>query len=194
MRGFLNYALIHCALLGWPAFAQMTTPGTNNGTVMDPSGRAVPGASVTIINGATKDVRSLTSGEGGEFNFTAIVPGSYSLKAERSGFKTLERTGVVVSANERVSLGELQLQLGSVGETVTVAADAVHVETNSAELSADITTQQLGSLTTRGREVVSLLRTIPGVAYQADQDSAGGTYGTSTPSIRGASANMNIDS
>src|SRR5215472_13507361 len=100
MRGFLNYALIHCALLAWPAFAQMTTTGTINGTVTDPSGRAVPGASVTIFNEATKDVRSLTSGEGGEFNFTAIVPGSYSLKAERSGFKTLERTGVVVSANE----------------------------------------------------------------------------------------------
>jgi hypothetical protein len=192
MRGFLNYALISCALLGWPASAQMTTTGTIIGTVMDPSDRAVPGASVTIVNEGTKDVRSLTSGEGGEFNFTAVVPGSYSVKAERSGFKTLERTGVVVSANERVSLGGLQLQLGSVGETVTVAADAVHVETNSAELSADITTQQLGSLTARGREVVSLLRTIPGVAYQADQDSAGGTYGTSTPSIRGASANMNI--
>jgi Carboxypeptidase regulatory-like domain/TonB-dependent Receptor Plug Domain len=192
MRGFLNYALINCALLGWLAFAQMTTTGTIIGTVMDPTGRAVPGASVIIVNVATKDARSLTSGEGGEFNFTAVMPGSYSLKAERSGFKTLEHTGIVVSANERVSLGDLQLQLGSVGETVTVAADAVHVETNSAELSADITTQQLGSLTTRGREVVSLLRTIPGVAYQADQDSAGGTYGTSTPSIRGASANMNI--
>ncbi len=129
MRGFLNYALISCALIGWPAFAQMTTTGTIIGTVMDPSNRAVPGASVTIINEATKDVRSLTSGEGGEFNFTAVLPGSYSVKAERSGFKTLERTGVVVSANERVSLGELQLQLGSVGETVTVTAEAAHVET-----------------------------------------------------------------
>ena len=73
-----------------------------------------------------------------------------------------------------------------------VSAEAAHVETDSAESSADITTQQLGNLTARGREVVSLLRTIPGVAYQADQDSPGGTYGTTSPSIRGASASMNI--
>ena len=75
---------------------------------------------------------------------------------------------------------------------MTVAAEAAHVETDSAEQSADITTNQLGNLTARGRDVVSLLRTIPGVTYQADQDSAGGSYGTSTPSIRGANANMNI--
>ena len=98
----------------------------------------------------------------------------------------------MISANERVSLGEIPLQVGSVAETVLVTTASAHVETDSAESSADISTQQLGSLTARGREVVSLLRTIPGVSYLADQDTFGGTYGTTSPSIRGASANMNI--
>ena len=185
-------SLLCCVLCaGWLS-AQMTTTGTIEGTVIDPSGKSVPGATVTLTSEATKDARTTSSGESGSFSFQAVLPGSYSVKAAHTGFKTFEHAGVFVSANERVALGNLQLQVGSVSETVMVTAEAVHVETDSAESSADITTQQLGSLTARGREVVSLLRTIPGVAYQADQDSAGGTYGTSTPSIRGANASMNI--
>ena len=187
---------IYCALIAvWstvPVFAQMTTTGTVEGTVMDPSGKTVPGATVSLVSDATKDVRTITAGEAGTFTFQAVMPGSYTVKAAHAGFKTFERAGIVVAANEHVSLGDIQLQVGAVTETVSVRADAAHVETDSAESSADISTEQVANLTARGREVVSLLRTIPGVAYQADQDSAGGTYGTSTPSIRGASANMNI--
>ncbi len=170
----------------------MTTTGTVGGTVMDQSGKAVPAATVTMTSESTKEIRSATAGEAGAFTFQAVLPGSYTLKAAHPGFKTFEQAGVVVSANEHVSLGEMQLQIGSVAETVLVTAEAAHVETDSAELSADITTQQLANLTARGRDVVSLLRTIPGVAYQSDPDSAGGTYGTTSPSIRGANASMNI--
>ncbi len=196
MRRFLNRSLLGCALLtvlsAGDIFAQMTTTGTIGGTLTDPSGKTVPGATVTVTSESTKELRSATSSESGAFSFQAIPPGSYTVKAEHPGFKTFDRTGVVVSANEHVSLGEIALQVGAVSETVTITAEAAHVQTESAELSAEVTTQQLQSLTARGREVVSLLRTIPGVAYQADADSAGGTYGTTTPSIRGASANQNI--
>jgi protocatechuate 3,4-dioxygenase beta subunit len=60
----------------------MTTTGTIEGTVMDPSGKAVPGAKITLTNEATRDFRSSNSGEVGTFNFTAVVPGTYSVKAE----------------------------------------------------------------------------------------------------------------
>lgn len=159
---------------------------------MDPSRKSIPGSKVTIISEATKDNRSLASSEDGTFNFTAVLPGSYTLKAEHAGFKTFKLTGVVVTANEHVALGQIALQVGAFTETVTVLSKAARVETDSSELSEDITTSQLGNLTARGRDMVSLLRTVPGVSYLADEDSPGGTYGTSTPSIRGASANMNI--
>ncbi len=136
---------------------------------MDPSGKAVPGATVTLSSESTKDLRSLTSGEAGAFVFTAVVPGSYTVKAEHPGFKTFERTGVVVTANEHVALGEIALQVGSVTETVLVTSRTVQVETDSAELSDDITTGQLGNLTACGRDMVSLLRTVPGVSYLADR-------------------------
>ncbi len=98
----------------------------------------------------------------------------------------------MVTANERIAMGEISLQVGSVSETVMVEARTAHVETESAEESAEITGDQLSNLTARGRDVVSMMRTIPGVSYQADQDSAGGSYGTSSMSIRGANANLNI--
>lgn len=182
-------------LLGFGAIqlsAQMTTTGTIDGSVMDPSGKAIPAAKVTLISESTKDTRPLNCNGTGAFVFQAVSPGAYTVKAEHPGFKAFERTGIVVSANEHVALGNIPLQIGSVTETVMVSDKAAHVQTESSESSEEITTDQLGNLTARGREVVSLLRTIPGVSYQADQDSPGGTYGTSTSSIRGASSNMNI--
>lgn len=174
------------------ALAQMTVTGSVTGTVVDPSGQVVAGARVTLTNEATRDVRRTASSEIGAFSFVAVPPGAYSLKVEQSGFKAAERTGLVLTANERLAVGDIALQLGAVSETVSVEAVAAQVQTDSSEHSAVLTSRQLETLTARGRDVVSLLRTIPGVQYQADQDSVGGSYGTGTPSIGGTSNNTNI--
>src|SRR5206468_3218777 len=93
---------------------------------------------------------------------------------------------------DRISLGDIALQIGEVSETVSVTAEAAQVQTDSSEKSAVLTSSQLTNLTARGREVVSMLRTIPGVQYQADQDSTGGSYGTGTPNIAGSFSGTNI--
>ena len=183
---------VMAALACAPAFAQMTVTGSIGGSVMDPSGKAIPAAKLVLTDERTREIRAASTNDTGSFSFVAISPSTYTLKIEHPGFKAFERTGIVLSANERVALGEIPLQVGAVNETVSVSAEAAHVETDSAESSADITTDQVGNLTARGRDVVSLLRTIPGVAWQADQDSAGGSYGTSSPSIRGANSSQNI--
>jgi len=172
--------------------AQMSVTGSVSGTILDASGGVIPGATVSLTSETTHEVRDAKSTGEGLFSFTAVPRDSYRLKVEHSGFKAVERQGIVVSANEHVALGAVTLEVGSSTETVTVSAQSVHVETESSAEAADVTSDQIGNLTARGREVVSLLRTIPGVTYQADQDSPGGTYGTGTSSIRGASANMNI--
>ena len=173
-------------------FAQMSVTGAVSGTIMDASGAMVPGATVKLTSETTRQARQTISDNEGLFSFTAVPRDTYTLKIERTGFKAIERTGIAVSANEKVALNALTLELGSAAETVTVAAEAAHVATESSEESASVTTNQVANLTARGREVVSMLRTIAGATYQADQDSPGGQYGTGTPSIRGASANMNI--
>ncbi len=172
--------------------AQMTVTGSVSGTVLDPSGQVIAGATVTISSDTTRETKSAVTGSTGIFNFVAVQPETYTLKVVHTGFRTAERTGLVVAANERVAAGDIQLQLGSVSDTISVEAQAAQLQTDSSEHSAVLTTNQLNNLTARGRDVVSLLRTIPGVQYQADQDSVGGAYGTSTPSIGGVSANSNI--
>ncbi|HLK61984.1 MAG TPA: TonB-dependent receptor [Bryobacteraceae bacterium] len=175
-----------------PVFGQMTITGSVSGSVVDQSGRSVPSAKIILVSEKTRDVREALTNEVGTFNLAAIQPDIYTLKVEHAGFKAFQRTGIVVSANEHIPLGQLALEVGSVSETVTVEAQAAHVETDTAEASAEVTQSQLGNLTARGRDYVSMLRTIPGVYYQADQDSVGGSYGTTSPAIRGASANLNI--
>ncbi len=174
------------------ASAQMSVTGTITGTVMDPSAQVVAGVTVTIISAKTGEIRTAVANDTGSFNFSAVQPGTYTLKVSHAGFKAYEQSGVVVSANERVALGDVVLQIGEVTETVSVTATAAQVQTDSSEHSATLTNSQLENLTARGRDVVSMLRTIPGVQYQADQDSVGGSYGTGTPNIGGASSGTNI--
>ena len=160
--------------------AQMTVTGSIAGAVVDPSGKAVAGAKVILTSENNKTRRNGVANESGAFSLVALEPGVYSVRIEHPGFKSFERTGLVVSANERIALGDVTLAVGAVSETVTVEAKSAHVETDTAESSAEITTDQIGNLTARGRDVVSMLRTIPGGYYQADQDSAGGSYGTAS--------------
>jgi len=83
-----------------------------------------------------------------------ISMGYHRLHTHR-GFKTYQQNGIVLTANQRLDLGNLILQLGAVSETVTVQAEAAGVQTDSSEQSAVLTSNQLSNLTTRGRDVVS---------------------------------------
>ncbi len=172
------------------AFAQTVT-GTVSATVTDPSGHVIVGAKVNLTNEQTGAIRSTTTNEVGAFTFPAVPPDAYSVRVETSGFKSFQRTGMVLSANERLSLGEIRLSIGAVTETITVEAQGAAVQTTSAEQSAMLTPAQMGTTMTRGRDVVSLLRLLPGVRYGTDPVSLGGSYGTGTPDIGGVSNSNN---
>src|SRR2546427_8679605 len=120
------------ALLFWlglaaPGAAQDT--GVVSGTVVDSTGQIVPGATVTLTNEGTASVRTATSDERGEFAFRALTPGSYTLKVELAGFRTIEQRNNVLNASSRLDLGRLTLDGGALTETVSVAASGTCVET-----------------------------------------------------------------
>jgi len=186
---FLGLALLAYSLTG-QVFGQTVT-GTIAGRVVDPSAKVVPGARVTVSHEMTGDTRVTTTDETGSFTLTALPPGVYNLKIEAPGFRTFQRSGIVLSANERLSAGEIQLTVGAVTETVTVVAEGSQVQTTTAEHSAVITPDQMTTMMARGRDVVSLLRMLPGVVYGTDPEHAGGTYGTSSPGIAGTPNSMN---
>jgi hypothetical protein len=172
------------------SLAQSVT-GTITGVVTDDSGGLVAGASVALINERTTGARTITTGENGIFQFIAVQPGIYTIRIEARGFRGLERRNNNLAASEQLALGQLQLTVGSVTESVTTVAEGAVVETESAANSALLTATQIEQISLKGRDVVDLLRLVPGVAYGDDIDSLGSGFGTSTPNIGGTRNSFN---
>ena len=168
------------------AWAQSST-STILGSVVDTTGAAVAGATITLINEGTNDERVVKSDNNGSFVVANLQPGNYTAKVESSGFQTYRKQGNALSASERLSLGTIQLSIGSVNETINVTAEASVVQSASSEGSAVLTTQQLDSVTQRGRNVVGFLRLLPGVNTSGESEAlhGAGSIGTGLPNIGG---------
>ena len=171
-------------MLSLPVPGQTIT-GSISGSVTDATGGILVGATVTVLSDKTGSARTVTTGEEGRFNFAALQPGTYSIKIEKTGFQSLERKNVILSANENLALGDLQLQTGQVSETVTVMGEGAIVERESSDLTARLTADQINLISTKGRDVTSLLRLLPGTSNNDDIEGAGDGFGTDLPNISG---------
>lgn len=159
-------------LAAMPVAAQLSS-GMITGVVHDSQGAVVPGATVTLINqaqGAT--FRQLETGPEGSFVITPVPPGTYTLTVEKAGFKKYTRSDLVLNAADRLGLPPIVLEIGSVGESITVEASAVTLQTVSAERSGVITGNQVLNLASFGRNYSDLLKTVPG--FNADTQNANG--------------------
>lgn len=168
-----------------------TISGSIVGTVVDSSANVIPAAAVKLVSERTGEERTTATNETGDFSFPALQPGIYTVQVEVSGFKPLKKTGNVLSAAERLNVGNLQLTIGAVSESVTIEAQAVTVQTTSTEHSALIGSRQIEQVSIRGRDVVSMLRILPGVSQQIDTEFLGGSFGTQSPNIQGTRSNWN---
>ncbi|HYK21113.1 MAG TPA: carboxypeptidase regulatory-like domain-containing protein [Pyrinomonadaceae bacterium] len=164
--------------------AQSVT-GSITGTVTDVSGAVVPGAAITLIQDKTAEARTLSSDNDGRFTFAALQPGGYSIRVERQGFQTLEQKGIILSANETLAVGDLKLQPGQVSETVSITSEGTIVERESSDLTARLTADQISLISTKGRDITSLLRLIPGTSNDDDIEAVGEGFGTNLPNISG---------
>jgi hypothetical protein len=134
-----------------------------SGTVHDPSGKAVLGASVTLTNAETAQVRSVATNGAGDFLFTEMLPGVFNLRVQMTGFKQFEQTGIHLPASERLVVNAITLELGELNETVSVEANTADVPTESAERSGLIDSRQLSELSLKGRDYMATLQLLPGV-------------------------------
>jgi hypothetical protein len=162
-----------------------TVTGSISGTVVDSNSNAVPAANVTLINEKTGATRTATTNEDGRFTVSALQPGLYTVKIERPGFQSSERHGTVLSANESLALGDLMLQAGQVSATVVVVGGGQLVEKESSDLTARLTSDQLSLISTKGRDITSLLRLLPGTSNENDIEAVGEGFGTDLPFISG---------
>jgi hypothetical protein len=165
------------------AAAQNT--GTLSAVVVDASGQVLPGVTVSLVNEATGATRTMTTDDRGAFTFRAVEPGSYTLVAELLGFRRYEQQHNVVNASSPLSLGDVKLEIGAVAESVTVLAQGTVVETKNSDYSGLLTSKQIAQIQTKGRDVVNLLRLLPGVHYENDIDAMGDSFGSQIPNIGG---------
>src|SRR6202171_5965816 len=151
-------------LAGLASFGQSTS-GSITGTVMDSTGAAIADASVTITNRETNSTRTVNSNTVGIFVAPQLPPGRYDITVEKSGFKKLLKTDVILNAIEQINAGHFTLDIGAVTESVSVTAEVerTEIQSESGERSGLVTGTQLRDLALNGRNYHDFLKTLPGV-------------------------------
>ena len=147
------------------------------GTVQDKSGAVISGANVTVIDQATHVSRNTTTGESGFYRVTGLAPGAYTVEVNAPSFKKSSTSDVQVVA-EAVNAANVILQGGSASETVTVtAATTEDLQTETANVTGVITSQQVVDLPDYGRDPYALLRVTPGIFADASRQGNGNSQG-----------------
>jgi hypothetical protein len=168
--GWLAVALL--ALLVPAAQAQFGSSIT--GTVLDSSGAAIPGASVTLTNAATQQTQTTTSNATGFYRFNELAPGSYSVVVTATGFKKGDLEGVAVEAETPRNV-DVTLQTGGAAETVEVNGDQVPLlQTSDASIGLTIDSEEIQRLPVFGADPYELLRTAPGITGDGARSGTGG--------------------
>jgi len=182
-----------CLALPAAARAQVTTADIV-GRVTDSTGGVLPGATITVENTATHDIRTAPSNGTGDYLFNLLPIGSYTVKVELQGFNA-QTSRVALSAGDRVRV-DARLQVGAVAENVIVTADTPLLQTDTATVSSLVSAKAVQDLPVSGRNVQSLVQLVPGAFEGLANSLASGTRPddrrqTSAISINGALDNQN---
>jgi hypothetical protein len=154
-----------------PLCAAQVLYGLIVGDVKDASGASIPGAAVVVVNKNTGLTRQGVTDGTGRFNLADLPAGVYSLKASVQGFKTFEQTEVTVSINN-VSRIDVTLEIGSIGDTVTVNAEPAMLQTDTSEVHVNLTAVELTNLPVPlGRNYQQVYRMLPGFAPPSNSHS-----------------------
>jgi hypothetical protein len=146
-------------------WAQSTVgTGTIQGTVSDPKGAVVQGASITITNKANGTTQKLTTSSSGTYASGGLQPGAYEVRVEAKGFRTEVLSATVQIGN--ITPGNIALTIGQAQEVVEVTSSAVAVNTEQSTVQGVLTAQQIENLPINGRNFLDLAQLEPGVQIQ----------------------------
>jgi hypothetical protein len=146
-------------LMASPALAQT---GQINGVISDNSGGVLPGVTVRAVETATGLSRDTVTGVDGRYTFTSLRPTTYDITAELTGFKTSQRTGVLLQANQNITVN-VSLELGALAETITVSGESAIVDVTSSTLSEVVDSKRIVELPLNGRDAAKLATLVPGM-------------------------------
>src|SRR5262245_33238679 len=180
--GRITCALITVLILSMPLMAQTTT-GAINGRVTDTSDAVIPGVSVSLTSSAIQGAREAVTDEAGSYRFILLPPGTYTVKYELPGFKTIVRDGIIVQGSRTATL-PIQMEVSTVAETVTVTGESPVVDVQNATVGVAFNSQLLRDLP-NARDVWAVLGQTPGVAITGTGFDVGGSTAGTQKGYRG---------
>ncbi len=173
-------ALFALSIVG--TYAQVTT-GTILGHVSDSTGASIADAAVRITEVSKNTVSNFRTDDNGNFNAPFLIPGTYTIRVEKEGFKTSTQTNLILQVDQKANANFI-LEVGNVSESIEVTASAALVRSESAELGEVIETRAVRELPLNGRNFAQLVYLNPGVT---PGQSGENLSGASTFNPRGAS-------
>ena len=187
------FALACVLLTAQVGFGQ--TFGSIGGETRDSSGAIVAGATVTVVNSGTNATRTVSTNDAGEYSFPSLPPGLYSVKVEKTGFKSVVRNQIELQVQLAARI-DFELQVGQVSESVEVRADAALLVTDNATVGTVIENKRIVELPLNGRNYLQLVSLSPNVSTGfSGQGQAGARQGgirsQQTISVAGQRTNFN---
>jgi Carboxypeptidase regulatory-like domain len=157
-----------------PNLAAQVTTADIVGTVTDPSGAAVAGATVTVKNDGTGATHVVKSGSNGDYTLTLLQVGTYTLTVEATGFKGFVSRNITLAAGDRARV-DATLAIGQTNQTVEVAATTPALESDSSTVGTLITSRATQDLPLNGRNIIQLVELSPGVGPGLSNAMSSGT-------------------
>jgi hypothetical protein len=154
------FVLLAITVVGYPMHAQLTTADIV-GTVTDASGAVVPNAKVQVTNPETQLQRTAETNGSGDYQFTLLPSGHYTVTVTLAGFKTSSTSNLAIEAGDRAR-ADVHLQTGGQTETVTVEAQTALLQADNATVSSTVTARAVQDLPLNGRNFVQLVQLVPG--------------------------------
>ncbi len=191
-KKFFAIAIFALAFLVWPTLSvAQELYATLTGTVTDPSGAVVPGATVLIHNNDTNtDVRTVTTDASGNYTATNLPAATYTVTIKTAGFRTFTSNNLTLHVAEKRTLNA-SLEAGQVTETVTVQASTTPIQTSTAAQAGTITGQQVRELELNNRNFEQLVLLQPGVTNGLPDQVGFGLSNSTTISVNGARVTAN---
>jgi hypothetical protein len=181
-RSFVVLVVIAVSLAGAIAHAQYRA--SLQGTVSDAQSAAIPGATVTLVDKETNRTLTAVTDANGVYVFNALAPRPYTIEVELTGFKKAVLQDVQIRGEQANTL-DVTLEIGGASETVNVAAVAPLIDTATASVAGTVTTQQIQTMPSAGRDVLQLLQLAPG-AFGTGARNPGGTENLPGTTIGGS--------
>jgi len=194
-RGALGFVVAAglCLLAVAPVGAQ-TTSATVSGSIVDAQGGVLPGATVELTSRTQGNTLTANTDAQGRFVFPVVRPDSYTMRITMQGFKTAERTNVVVSPNDRFSAGTITLEVGQMTEEVSVVSRVSELQAESGERSFTLESEALENIANNGRAMFNFATLIPGVLQNGNVgDEIGAADGFTVNGQRQNSNNVTMD-